>query len=277
MSADTIQLQQIAEQLPGLCEKAGQVIMDIYHSAESLDIGYKDDSSPLTAADTQSHEILSKGLASLTPHWPVLSEEQVLPAFAERSQWPCYWLLDPLDGTREFIERTGEFTINMALIENHRPVLGVVYSPLERRTYLGLVQEKKALRIDCHGRTEISVSAKTPTESIKVLGSRRYGGEEFEACIDKLAQLAPAIERQTAGSALKFCRLAEGEADIYPRFAPCCEWDTAAGQALLEAAGGSVVGLDFKPLQYNQKPSILNPHFYAFGSDSHLWVDILMA
>lgn len=267
--------QQIAEQLLGLCQQAGQAVLDIYHAAEPVAVEQKQDASPVTRADIVSHDIISKGLATLTPQWPVLSEEQAMPDFTERSQWSCYWLLDPLDGTREFIDRTGEFTINIALIEHHRPVLGMVYIPLQQAAYLGFVEEKKALRIDSSGRSDIVTSNKTPGDSIRVLSSSRYGGAELESCIDKLARHFQPVERITAGSALKFCRLAEGAADIYPRFAPCCEWDTAAGQAVLEAAGGCLVGMDFKPLQYNHRASILNPHFYALGGECKLWAEIL--
>ncbi|ARN73624.1 3'(2'),5'-bisphosphate nucleotidase CysQ [Oceanicoccus sagamiensis] len=267
------ELEGIAEQLLLLCQQAGEAVLEIYHGADPVAVEQKQDNSPLTLADKLSQQILADGLARLAPQWPVVSEEQALPDFSQRSRWPSYWLLDPLDGTREFIERTGEFTINIALIENHRPILGMVYIPLEQAAYLGLVDEGRALRIDHEGRKDIAVSQ--GGTSIRVLSSRRYGGAELEACMEKLSRHFPALERVTAGSALKFCRLAEGRADIYPRFAPCCEWDTAAGQAVLEAAGGCLLGLDFKPLQYNQKPSIINPNFYALGGKGLRWVDIL--
>jgi len=267
--------QQMAERLLELCQQAGQAIVDIYQSAEPVLVEQKQDGSPLTRADKTSHDIISQGLASLTPQWPVLSEEQALPDFAERSQWSPYWLLDPLDGTREFIARSGEFTINIALIEHHRPVLGMVYIPLQQMAYLGLVEEKKALRIDNTGRNNIACSDKTSGDVIRVLSSSRHAGPELESCIDKLSRHFQSVDRATAGSALKFCRLAEGAADIYPRFAPCCEWDTAAGQAVLEAAGGCLVDMDFKPLQYNRRASIINPHFYALGGARKSWAEIL--
>jgi 3'(2'), 5'-bisphosphate nucleotidase len=275
LSTKDEQQQLIAEQLLHLCRQAGQAIVDIYQSDEPVVVEQKQDDSPLTQADTQSHHILTEGLARLTPQWPVLSEEQVMPDFTERSQWPCYWLVDPLDGTREFVERTGEFTINIALIEHHRPVLGVVYIPLEQTAYIGLVDQGKALRIDNTGRKDIAVSS--ASTAIKVLSSSRYGGAELESCIAKLSQHFHEVDSIRAGSALNFCQLAEGAADIYPRFSPCCEWDTAAGQAVLEAAGGRLVDMDFKPLQYNLKSSILNPHFYALGGDGLPWADILKA
>ena len=266
--------QQMAERLLELCQQAGQAIVDIYQAAEPVVVEQKQDGSPLTQADKASHDIISQGLASLTPQWPVLSEEQALPHFAERSQWSPYWLLDPLDGTREFIARSGEFTINIALIEYHRPVLGMIYIPLQQTAYLGLVEEKKRCVLIRLG-TAILFAVITHLAMRLGYGSSRHAGTELESCIDKLSRHFQSVDRATAGSALKFCRLAEGVADIYPRFAPCCEWDTAAGQAVLEAAGGCLVDMDFKSLQYNRKASIINPHFYALGGAPTSWTDIL--
>ncbi|MCP3907573.1 MAG: 3'(2'),5'-bisphosphate nucleotidase CysQ [Oceanicoccus sp.] len=279
MSIGQQETERIAEQLLLLCRQAGRAIVEVYSADKPVAVELKLDDSPVTEADTRSHDIFLKGLAELTPQWPVLSEEQALPDFTERSQWPCYWLVDPLDGTREFIDRTGEFTINIALIENHRPVLGVVYIPLEQAAYLGFVEQGRALRIDSGGRREIAVSAATPAlnDSVRVISSSRYGGAEFESCITKLAGHFQQVERVTAGSALKFCRLAEGAADIYPRFSPCCEWDTAAGQAVLEAAGGSLVDIEFNPLVYNRQSSVMSPNFYALGGTAEEWAGLFQA
>lgn len=269
-------LQSLSEQVYLICEKAGRAIVDIYNSEEDLVVEQKADSSPLTIADKLAHDIIIEGLNSLDLQIPILSEEQEPPAFSERCKWSRYWLVDPLDGTREFIERTGEFTINVALIEDGRPVLGVVHIPLSRDTYIGVPALGVAKKINGGVTKYIEASSLSDhSAAVRVLTSSRYGGESLKACMQLLREHFSTVEHLKAGSALKFCYLAEGLGDLYPRFSPCCEWDTAAGQAVLEAAGGALVDLAFKPLRYNQEDSLLNPHFYALSKDSRYWKKVL--
>lgn len=259
-------------ELSELCRRAGDLIAGLYRRSGSPDITIKADTSPVTEADHLSQELLAEGLRQLRPDWPIMSEEMKLPSFAERCQWDRYWLVDPLDGTREYINRTGEFTVNIALIEGGAPVLGVVGVPMEASVYLG-VPGQGAVRLS-GGEQRISVAALSD-ERVRLYTGSRHHGKKLARCCEQLQRFWPQVERHVAGSALKFCRLAEGKGDIYPRFSPCSEWDTAAGQALLEAAGGGVVDLGFNPLRYNQQESVASPHFYALGAQTVDWEQIL--
>jgi 3'(2'), 5'-bisphosphate nucleotidase len=226
------------------------------------------DTSPLTKADHAAHEIITRGLKQLTPAIPVLSEES--PAdqheFATRRHWPDLWLVDPLDGTREFVNRNGEFTVNIALVRDHRPVLGLVLAPALDLVYGG-VSGNGAWRRQ-RGATK-SITVRVPARSRPVVaGSRSHRGASLDALLARLGD----HELLSVGSALKFCLVAEGTADLYPRLGDTFEWDTAAGQAVLEAAGGAVVGLDGRPLGYNQRESLRNPHFLACGDLTRDWL-----
>jgi 3'(2'), 5'-bisphosphate nucleotidase len=211
---------------------------------------------------------------------PVLSEESGEADIAARRQWPRYWLVDPLDGTKEFLARTGEFTVNIALIDCHCPVLGVVYLPLEREAYVGIPGDLAArydpAAADARPAGRLASRALQEGRSLEVLASRRHRGARLQACLEWLDTHWPSVIRSNMGSALKFCRMADGEGDFYPRFSRCCEWDTAAGQAVLEAAGGRVIGLDGKPLRYNCGDSLYSPAFYALADPEHpLWQQLL--
>jgi 3'(2'), 5'-bisphosphate nucleotidase len=251
----------LAEKLTALCAEAGVAIVAIYNATQPVSVEYKSDDSPLTAADRRAHDIIVSGLQVMTPDWPVLSEEQELPDFELRKSWSRYWLVDPMDGTREFVERTGEFTINVALIEQGVATLGIVYLPLEKIAYIGIPEQAFAVKAENNRQTSLRVSTAGQSASLTVLSSSRYQGEKLERCILRLAE--------------HFCYLAEGRGDIYPRFSPCCEWDTAAGQAVLEAAGGSLVDLKFNPLRYNQQLSIMSPNFYGLARIGTNWKKIL--
>jgi 3'(2'), 5'-bisphosphate nucleotidase len=280
--ADMRDLQHWVQPLLSLCRTAGDAICEYYYAAAAGDHTAKHDDSPLTHADLASHHILLSGLHALDASLPVLSEESTPAQIAQRRQWHRYWLVDPLDGTKEFLARTGEFTINIALIDNHRPVLGILYLPLEKLAYVGI----PAVLAQCYadaGAGSWSVTAlatrhlQSPGE-LTVLASRRHSGPRFTACLDWLAQTWGPLSRSDMGSALKFCRMAEGHGDFYPRFSPCCEWDTAAGQAVLEAAGGRLLGLDGAPLRYNCSESLYSPPFYAIADGAHpLWSKLLHA
>lgn len=220
----------------------------------------------MTAADLAAEAILTPGLLALDTTVPVLSEESRLPAFSERRGWHRYWLVDPLDGTREFLSRSGDFSINIALIEAGRPLLGLIHLPLTGQTYIGQPGQGAA-RFDAQGITGLPLpSAAQPaaadTTPLQVAVSRPYRPGRVAAM---LGELPLDWQPQPAGGAIKFCRIAEGSVQLYPRLAPCCEWDTAAGQALLEAIGGGVLGLSGEPLRYNQRASVASLPFVAFG------------
>lgn len=255
-----------------IAREAGAAILKVYQSAD-FEVQSKADDSPLTAADLAAHQLILAGLKSLAPEIPVLSEESEGISFEERSSWGKYFLVDPLDGTKEFINRNGEFTVNIALIEQHRPTLGAVYVPVQDKLYLGDVEAGVATRT-LAGVTEPIRTRSFAGKQITVVASRRHGSEALVALMARLGDQM-AVETENVGSSLKFCLIAEGKADLYPRFAPTSEWDTGAAQALVVAAGGAVVNLDFEPLSYNAKADILNPHFIVFGDQSVDWREIM--
>jgi 3'(2'), 5'-bisphosphate nucleotidase len=251
-----------------LAQQAGQAILAIYN--RDFQVEQKADESPLTEADLASHHTILAGLAQLTPDIPVLSEESASLPYDTRRQWQRYWLVDPLDGTREFIKRNGEFTVNIALIEDGRPVLGVVHVPVSGVSYSGRAGDG-AYIYDEHGiRRPIRVTADRQTP-LRVAGSRSHAGDSLARFLGNIGD----HEIVSMGSSLKLCLVAEGHADIYPRLGPTSEWDTAAAQAVVEAAGGQVTDTAMQPLRYNQKDSLLNPHFLVFGDTSIDWSQYL--
>jgi 3'(2'), 5'-bisphosphate nucleotidase len=243
--------------------EAGQKVMDIYN--KGFEVTEKEDESPVTSADLASNRLIMKSLERISPSLPSLSEESAHLPFSIRSQWPAYWLIDPLDGTKEFIKHNGEFTVNVALIQGKRPVLGVVYAPALGLVYYAMKGEG-AFKVDRGKHMPIHVrplGAGKPT----ILGSRSHLSTRFEAYLDRVGD----HDLIRIGSSIKFCLIAEGEADLYPRFGPTSEWDTAAGQCVLEAAGGRVTDMNMRPLLYNTKASLENPDFFAFGDASRNW------
>jgi 3'(2'), 5'-bisphosphate nucleotidase len=238
-----------------LARESGRSILAHYRRGEGQ-VQYKADHSPVTQADLASHQILEKGLRCLEPRWPVLSEESVEVPFSERTLWRTFWLIDPLDGTKEFLDGTGEFTVNVALIEEDRPVLGVVYAPATDTLYCA-TRGTGCFRIDREGTKAIRVRERQTGEPRRFVISR---------CHSSVAEMAAGktenAEFVAMGSSLKFCSIAEGSADEYPRTGPTMEWDTAAGQCILEEAGGSVVDAKGNPLRYN-KPVLTNRGFLA--------------
>ena len=247
--------------------KAGKAILDIYHS-EDFGIEIKGDDSPLTKADLAAHHIIVDDLQSFTPDVPVLSEESTDILFEERKTWQKYWLVDPLDGTKEFIKKNGEFTVNIALIENGSPIVSVVYVPVSGVSYTaakGYGAFKKA------GNERIKINTHKPARNIPiVVGSRSHLSPDVRTYLDKLGD----HEMTPMGSSLKFCLVAEGQADLYPRLGLTSEWDTAAAQCIVEQAGGHVVTLDNQPLRYNTKDSLLNPYFMVYGDSNREWINI---
>ncbi len=266
-----------AQQLVDLAHKAGLAILEVYET--DFEVMGKADDSPLTQADLAAHRVLVAGLAELTPHIPVLSEEEKAPEFAVRQSWERYWIIDPLDGTKEFVNRNGEFTVNVALIDGHKAVLGVVGVPVQDRIFFGDVNAGVAT-LYADGKEHALQGRKVQSQiaqhsSVTAVASRSHGGERLEAYLDAVAAEFGGLERKPMGSSLKLCTLAEGEADLYPRLGPTSEWDIAAADAVLAAAGGVVLTFDGKPLQYNTKDSLLNPEFLALGDASFDWMSRL--
>ena len=262
MISTTPNLADLAVALMPTVADAGAAIMAVYDGAFSVQ--RKDDNSPLTQADLESQRVILEGLSRLTPDIPVLSEESAQAPWSERQKWTRLWVVDPLDGTREFVKRNGEFTINIALVVNHEPLLGIVAAPALGLSYWGAI----GIGAFSHHRDapEVAIKVSPPAAPLRVVGSRSHASPDTASY---LARLGPHTQ-SGIGSSLKFCLIAEGKADLYARFGPTSEWDTAAGQALLEAAGGHVTRLDGHRLRYNCRESLLNGDFLAFGNPSIL-------
>lgn len=243
--------------------EAGNEIMQVYQRLASLHIDAKMDGSPLTEADLLAHSLIVARLRHLTPQLPVLSEESNAFEIAERANWPTYWLIDPLDGTKEFINRNGQFTVNIALIEQSLPVLGVVYAPALNKAYFGGENLGAFAQIDGLEAYAIHCVTTLNNEPLRVVASKSHCDEQTIKFLQKLGehQLTP------TGSSLKLCLVAEGLADIYPRFGPTMEWDTAAAQAVVEGAGGVVCDFGGIPLSYN-KTDLHNPPFFVAENSS---------
>ena len=258
--------QELIQNIIDISHLAGDKIMDIYQ--KDFAVYEKSDESPLTEADLAAHNCIVEGLSNVSD-LPVLSEESADIAWQERSGWDTYWLVDPLDGTKEFIKKNGEFTVNIALIKDGVPVFGVVYAPVLKQTYVGVLGQG-AYKITAGIKTDIYPKAWMKGETWKIVGSRSHQSPEIQALLDSLEG---ETELVAMGSSLKLCLVAEGAAHLYPRLGPTCEWDTGAAQAVVEAAGGKVtiiedatnalhaLDADTAPLRYNQKDSVLNPYF----------------
>ena len=253
----------LATKVAYLAERAAVAILDVYDSEFAVE--QKDDRSPLTAADLASHHIIVEGLAALTPDVPILSEESSGIAWSTRSRWSRYWLVDPLDGTREFVKRNGEFTVNVALIEEHRPTLGVVQVPVTGE--LAAAWRGGGTWIGRPGEKARHVKTRRRTTPLVAAGSRSHASAHETELLARLGHCA----KLPLGSSLKFLRLASGEADLYIRLGPTSEWDTAAGQCVLEEAGGAVLDMQGEPLRYNTRQTLINPDFVAIGDPSADW------
>lgn len=248
------------ELLIPLVKKAGEAVKEIYDSGD-VQADIKSDKSPITAADLAANKIILEGLKETGI--PILSEESKEIPYSERKDWTKLWLVDPLDGTKEFISRNGEFTVNIALVENGKPTVGVVNAPALDITYYG--DEKEALKIEGEQVKQITTAKISENQQLRVVASRSHLNEETKKFLEQLKNYSLV----SGGSSLKFCRIAEGAADLYPRLAPTMEWDTAAAQAVLEAAGGIVQNVQGEPLQYS-KQNLLNPSFIAAGDQEYL-------
>ena len=261
-------LHRLLLEVVALSRGAGRAILGVYSS--SFTVQEKDDASPLTEADLRSQEILAAGLRRIWPEVPILSEEAEAIPYAMRSTWDWLWVVDPLDGTKEFIQRNGEFTVNVALVHRNRPVLGVVHAPVLDIDYYACEGYGAFRRKGQQPANPIRV-AECAASPVRVVGSRSHRGSSLDGFLERVGP----HQLVAVGSSLKFCMIAEGAADVYPRLGPTSEWDTAAGQCVLEQAGGSVVRLDGQPLTYNARPEILNPHFIAYGADRPDWTAML--
>lgn len=247
-------------------ERAGAAIINIYRN-EATETTIKADGSPLTQADMAAHRIIGEHLQRFD--LPVLSEESAELPFAIRQQQTKYFLVDPLDGTKEFIHRTDEFTVNIALVENGVAVRGIVFAPALDLMYVGGHSMGAWKKADGNEWQPIQVSDRIPSASspLRVVGSRRHGAEKLAAMLADVPH-----ELDNRGSALKICQVAEGSADFYPRLGPTSEWDTAAGQAIVEAAGGQLTDMQLQALRYNQKDSLLNPNFLVLNKSYAQWI-----
>ncbi len=248
------------QQLSSIAKSAGEATLEVYN--QEFEVEAKPDSSPLTEADLASHKLIFEKLTELTPELPILSEESATIAWSKRREWQTYWLIDPLDGTKEFLKRNGEFTVNIALIHQNQPILGVVYAPVLDLLYFASI-EIGAYKQDADNEVvPIKVAGGVGNRPMKVMGSRSHQTEEFT---DYLKQF-DSIELVSMGSSLKLCYVAEGKADIYPRLGPTSEWDTAAAHAIVKFAGGDCLNFETnKELTYNTKDSLLNPYFIVTG------------
>ncbi|GJM34271.1 MAG: 3'(2'),5'-bisphosphate nucleotidase CysQ [Saprospiraceae bacterium] len=251
---------EMARSVSLIARQAGEAIMKIYGQTD-FQVELKADESPLTIADKTANEIICSGLKELAPNVPIISEENKTIPYAERRNFGVHWLVDPLDGTKEFIKRNGEFTVNIALIQAGKPILGVVYAPCLDEMYWAVKNEGAWLEKAGNRQRLQAASFTMQDQGLKVVCSRSHLNEGTQAFIDQLN----APERVSQGSSLKFLILAKGEAHLYPRLAPTMEWDTGAAHIVLEEAGGQVINEETKlPLSYN-KENLLNPHFVAYG------------
>ena len=266
-------LTDTIEDLKNISLEAGRAILDVYNS-DDFQVQDKDDKSPLTAADLASHNVIVKGLETLNSKLgediPVLSEESAKQGYYIRKVWKRFWLVDPLDGTKEFIKRNGEFTVNIALIEEQNPVLGFVYVPVKDELYYGIVPGKTAVKLESSGTDKSKAVELKPEASealVRIVASKSHLNDDTKKVIDAVTAKYPENSFLSAGSSLKLCLVAEGKADFYPRYAPTMEWDTAAADAVCRSAGCEVMDAGLhKALIYN-KENQLNPYFYVTSSD----------
>ena len=260
--------------LDDLCDvaaAAGRTIMRVYQ--EDFDIDDKADGSPVTTADRLAHELILQHLSRITPEIPVLSEESAEEAAGGRRGWSRFWLVDPLDGTKEFINRNGEFTVNIALVDDGEAVLGVVHTPAMEVTHFA-ARGCGAHRRDAAGTRSIRTRPFDPAR-VCLVASRSHAGEAVTAYRQALQQAVGEVESRSMGSALKICLVAEAEADVYPRLGPTSEWDTAASHCVLKEAGGALLDTLGNELTYNRRETLLNPHFLAIGDSGHDWLQYL--
>lgn len=249
--------------------EAGRAILEIYEGG--FQVEEKADHTPLTEADLAAHQIIEEGLQALTPDLPVITEESASIPFEERRKWKRYWLVDPLDGTREFIRRSGEFTVNIALVEDNEAVLGIIYAPVLGIYYYACRGQGAYKREATNEPKPLQVRRWDGGKATVVCSSATHSGKFLQKFLDNIGE----HDVVCLGSALKSCLVAEGKADIYARLGPTSEWDTAAAQCIVEEAGGQITDTQMRPLRYNTKDSLLNPHFLVFGETDLDWSEYL--
>lgn len=267
-----MQLNELLPKVRAAVAEAGAAIMEVYAHPADMEVMDKADHSPLTQADLAANRILMRHLQAMAPEIPILSEESEQAPWEERRHWKELWVVDPLDGTREFVARNGEFTVNVALVRNHQPVLGVVYAPALKRWYYAMHQGGAWRKDDEREPVRIQASHKQFDRPWQVVGSRSHRNSAVE---DFVAHLG-AAEFVGMGSSLKFCLVADGSADLYPRMGPTSEWDTCAAQIVVEEAGGQVVNAHTgQPLVYNAEPDLLNPWFLVCREPQAEWFEYI--
>lgn len=265
---------RMAHSLGSICYAAGEAIMRIYVRPELWEASEKDDASPVTAADLAANKVICEGLAQLMPRLPVLTEEEAETAWSARRQWARYWLVDPLDGTKEFLARNGEFSVNIALIEHGQPMFGMVHLPVSGITYYGGRRYGSFLQ-PREGEARKLQTRPLDWPKMDVVTSHHHGKDKLQELLAELQKKGAEVNNIPLGSSLKLCRVAEGKADFYPRMGPTSEWDTAAAQAVVEGAGGRVLDWSFRSLAYNQKSGLINPEFMVIGDLNHPWQEWL--
>ena len=263
-----VDLEKLCLACIDISKEAGLKILEIYDS--KFEIHSKQDNTPLTSADMAAHHYILSSLQQLTPDTPVLSEEDADIDFETRKMWKTYWLVDPLDGTREFIKHNGEFSVNIALIHNHKSILGVIYAPVTELTYYAY-KGSGAFKQTGNDTEQMIRCKEADIKNLTIAGSRSHSSDELKSFMSKLSN--PKVI--TMGSSLKSCLVAEGKADLYPRLGLTSEWDTAAAHCIVEEAGGQITKTDMQPLLYNTKDSLLNPEFFVFGKSDINWSDFL--
>ena len=261
-------LGELLQPVIDLANSASEQILSIYK--RDFTVERKHDDSPVTEADMAAHDTIVAGLTELTPDLPILSEESAKIPYTERKHWQCYWLVDPLDGTREFIKHNGDFTINIALIENHVSVLGVIFVPITGDCYYASKGDG-AYKLTGQAKPQAIQCREKPGKEIVVAVSRSHSNQALHDFLQKLTN----YELRRMGSSLKSCMVAEGQVDIYPCLGPTSEWDTAAAQCIVEQAGGQLTDVSMQPLRYNTKDSLINPHFFASGTREGKWLQHL--
>jgi len=261
------QLNELLRATSAIAKQAGAAILQYYRS--EYEVFRKEDKSPVTSADLAANQIIQQGLNTLSPQLPILSEESELYDYAERKQWGPFWLVDPLDGTREFVNDRPDFTVNIALIDQQKPILGVIYLPADKILYAAAsgLGATKTIKQEQAQPIHVATQAQHP---MRICGGRSTQGENLIRFIQRLG----GRDIMKRGSSLKSCLLAEGSIDLYPRFCPTWEWDTAAAQSIVEEAGGFLTNLQLEPLHYN-KESLLNPGFLVFADTSIDWLKLL--
>lgn len=260
----TIDLAALVQPVRAIAQEASRLILDVYNT--DFSVTEKADKTPVTEADMAAHESIVAGLTPLIPDIPILSEEAADIGFCERNHWERLWLVDPLDGTREFIKRNGQFSVNIALIQAQQAIFGLIMIPITGVCYFAYRRGGAFKQLPTHKPSAIR-TRRVGRHPVRVTGSRAYAGRTLQAYLAHLGK----HDYMGVGSALKSCLVAEGKADLYPRFGPTCEWDTAAAQVIVEEAGGGLTNIHRQPLRYNARPTLINPDFFVFGDPTIDW------